>query len=66
MIRLSTHHLARPAWYGPAERTLIEVWLTDLSGLNLNGYAEAPAPIAAVVPLPARRAVPALPAAQAA
>jgi hypothetical protein len=40
MIRLSSRHLCRPAFRGPAERIVVELWLTGLSGLMLNGYRE--------------------------
>lgn len=79
MIRLSARHLpcsahlSSPALHGPAERTLIELWLTDLGGLMLNGYTEAPAPARALVAaestvsyLADHRPTPALPAARAA
>ena len=38
-----TFHLSRPWLYGPAERTLIEPWLTSFSGQVLNAYAEVKA-----------------------
>jgi len=37
---IRTFHLTRPWLYGPAERILIEPWLTSLTGLVLNAYAE--------------------------
>ncbi|MEU6039156.1 hypothetical protein ABZ801_27495 [Actinomadura sp. NPDC047616] len=45
-----TFHLTHPWLYGPAERTLIEPWLTTLSGLVLNAYDEVEEPV--VVPVP--------------
>ncbi|GAA4149682.1 hypothetical protein GCM10022416_45260 [Actinomadura keratinilytica] len=47
-----TFHLTRPWLYGPAERTLIEPWLTTLSGQVLNAYDEVDEPV--VVPMPDR------------
>jgi hypothetical protein len=35
-----TSHLSRPRLYGPAERTVVEPWLTELSHLAINAYAE--------------------------
>jgi hypothetical protein len=63
----TTFHLSRPRIDGPAERTVIEPWLTELPHLNLNAYAEsafatapaAPA-LAVVEPLPAAAALPAV------
>jgi hypothetical protein len=55
-----TFHISRPRIDGPAERTVIEPWLTELPHLTLNAYAEtaladdAPA-LAVVEPLPAPR-----------
>lgn len=41
MIRLAgRRHLRHRVFHGPAERTLVEVWLTDIAGLVVNGYAE--------------------------
>lgn len=40
MIRLSTRHVSRSVLRGPAERVVIEVWLSGLSGLMLNGYPD--------------------------
>ncbi|TYK52365.1 hypothetical protein [Actinomadura decatromicini] len=57
-----TFHLSYPRLDGPAERTVVEPWLTDLSHATLNAYAEtaaAPA-LAPVETLPAAR-VPARP-----
>ncbi|MFA1547634.1 hypothetical protein [Actinomadura chokoriensis] len=57
-----TFHLSRPRLDGPAERTVVEPWLTELPHASLNAYAApAPAPaLAAVETLPVRpRPVPA-------
>ncbi|XVQ09286.1 hypothetical protein ACQP1W_43260 [Spirillospora sp. CA-255316] len=35
-----TFHLSHPRLYGPAERTVIEPWLTELSHQMVNAYAE--------------------------
>lgn len=43
LSRLGRFHLHRPALRGPAERVLIEIWPTGLTGLALNGYPEPPA-----------------------
>ncbi|MFC4049210.1 hypothetical protein ACFOY4_05900 [Actinomadura syzygii] len=53
-----TFHLSYPRLDGPAERTVVEPWLTDLSHATLNAYAEtaavtAPAALAPVEALPA-------------
>ncbi|WUI01620.1 hypothetical protein OHR68_07325 [Spirillospora sp. NBC_00431] len=58
-----TFHLSHPRLDGPAERTVVEPWLTDLSHPSLNAYAEAPPVLAAVEALP-MRAVAAAPAAR--
>lgn len=55
-----TSHLTHPRLHGPAERTVIEPWLTRLSHLTINAYAEtaevAATPVlAAVETLPASR-----------
>ncbi|HEY8481462.1 MAG TPA: hypothetical protein VIL71_16690 [Spirillospora sp.] len=50
-----TFHLSHPRLDGPAERTVVEPWLTDLHA-TLNAYDEAsPAP-ATVEALPMRPA----------
>ncbi|POM27695.1 hypothetical protein BTM25_21140 [Actinomadura rubteroloni] len=49
----TTFHLTHPRFHGPAERTLVEPWLGELSGLALNGYTEtAPSARPALVPSP--------------
>ncbi|MBG6091620.1 hypothetical protein [Actinomadura viridis] len=35
-----TFHLTHPRLDGPAERTVVEPWLTELSHLTVNAYAE--------------------------
>ncbi|MFC5746951.1 hypothetical protein [Actinomadura rugatobispora] len=42
-----TFHLSHPRLYGPAERTVIEPWLTELSHQTMNAYADT-APVQAV------------------
>ncbi|MFD0536841.1 hypothetical protein ACFQY7_27055 [Actinomadura luteofluorescens] len=49
-----TFHLTHPRLYGPAERTVVEPWLTELSHATLNAYAETAPPLAAVEALPVR------------
>jgi hypothetical protein len=44
-----TFHISHPRLYGPAERTVIEPWLTQLSHLTMNAYAEPAAAEAAVL-----------------
>ncbi|MFC0038736.1 hypothetical protein [Actinomadura rayongensis] len=49
----TTFHLTHPRFHGPAERTLVEPWLGELSGLSLNGYTEtAPSTGPALLPSP--------------
>jgi hypothetical protein len=53
---IGTFHLIRPWLYGPAERTLIEPWLTSVRQV-LNAYAEvAVEEEAIVIPVQERRA----------
>jgi hypothetical protein len=52
-----TFHLTHPRLRGPAERTVIEPWLTELSHLTINGYAET----AEVATMPVLAAVETLP-----
>lgn len=33
-------HIARASLHGPAERTLIEPWLTEYAGLMTNAYPD--------------------------
>ncbi len=59
-----TSHISRPRLHGPAERTVVEPWLTELSHLAINAYAETAAvealpALAVVEPLPATRRMPA-------
>ncbi|WP_344593763.1 hypothetical protein [Actinomadura vinacea] len=35
-----TFHLSHPRLYGPAERTVIEPWLTQPAHQTMNAYAE--------------------------
>ncbi|MFI0411229.1 hypothetical protein [Actinomadura sp. 3N508] len=51
-----TFHLSHPRLDGPAERTVVEPWLTDLSHASLNAYAEIPPALATVEALPMRAA----------
>ncbi|MFI0357963.1 hypothetical protein [Actinomadura sp. 9N407] len=44
-----TFHISHPRLYGPAERTVIEPWLTQLSHQTMNAYAEPAAVEAAAV-----------------
>jgi hypothetical protein len=44
-----TFHISHPRLYGPAERTVIEPWLTQLTQQTLNAYAEPAAIQAAAV-----------------
>ncbi|TNY36814.1 hypothetical protein [Thermomonospora catenispora] len=43
-IHHGTAHITHASLHGPAERTLIEPWLTEYAGLMTNAYPEAPAP----------------------
>lgn len=52
-----TFHLSRPRLDGPAERTVVEPWLTELSHASLNAYAEPTPPLAPVEALPVPRPV---------
>ncbi len=49
-----TFHLTHPRLDGPAERTVVEPWLTELPHATLNAYAETAPPLAAVEALPVR------------
>ncbi|MFB4307056.1 hypothetical protein [Actinomadura sp. GTD37] len=49
-----TFHLSHPRLGGPAERTVVEPWLTELSHASLNAYAETAPVLAAVEALPVR------------
>lgn len=41
MIRLAgKRHLRHRFLHGPAERTFVELWLTEIAGLAINGYAD--------------------------
>ncbi|MBO2463289.1 hypothetical protein [Actinomadura violacea] len=61
-----TFHLTHPRLGGPAERTVVQPWLTELTHATLNAYAEVPPAPAVLAPLPAPppAAVPAVPAAR--
>ncbi|CND78695.1 Uncharacterised protein [Mycobacterium tuberculosis] len=50
-----TFHLSHPRLDGPAERTVVEPWLTELSHASLNAYAEPAPALAAVEALPVRQ-----------
>ncbi|MCP9949700.1 MULTISPECIES: hypothetical protein [Actinomadura] len=54
MKATGTFHLSRPRLDGPAERTVVEPWLTQLSHATLNAYAETTGPLAEVEALPVR------------
>lgn len=46
MIRLAgKRHLRQTVFRGPAERTLVELWLTDLVGHAINGYPDLPSAV---------------------
>ncbi|TDC86606.1 hypothetical protein [Actinomadura sp. 7K507] len=49
-----TFHLSHPRLDGPAERTVVEPWLTELPHAMLNAYAETAPVLAAVEALPMR------------
>ncbi|MGK5553744.1 hypothetical protein ACSNOI_19195 [Actinomadura kijaniata] len=40
----TTFHLTRSHLDGPAERTLVQPWIGELSGLSLNAYPDEPRP----------------------
>ncbi|WP_067818009.1 hypothetical protein [Actinomadura kijaniata] len=54
----TTFHLTRSHLDGPAERTLVQPWIGELSGLSLNAYPDesrptgSRPPLAVVEPLP--------------
>ncbi|MEU8802645.1 hypothetical protein [Spirillospora sp. NPDC048819] len=50
-----TFHLSHPRLDGPAERTVVEPWLTELPHATLNAYAETSPALAPVEALPMRR-----------
>ncbi|NKZ03690.1 hypothetical protein [Actinomadura latina] len=50
-----TFHLSHPRLDGPAERTVVEPWLTGLSHASLNAYAETAPALAPVEALPVRQ-----------
>ncbi|WP_157430118.1 hypothetical protein [Actinomadura oligospora] len=37
-----SRHLSRASLTGPAERTIVEPWLSELTRLPLNAYADEP------------------------
>ncbi|MFC5183140.1 hypothetical protein [Actinomadura harenae] len=39
----SSRHLSQAGLTGPAERTIVEPWLSELTRLPLNAYDEPPA-----------------------
>lgn len=49
-----TFHLSHPRLDGPAERTVVEPWLTELPHATLNAYAETAPALAPVEALPTR------------
>ncbi|TDC61584.1 hypothetical protein E1200_28645 [Actinomadura sp. GC306] len=56
-----TFHLSHPRLDGPAERTVVEPWLTELTHATLNAYAETSpetSPVLAPVEALPLRAVP--------
>ncbi|XRQ12448.1 hypothetical protein ACN3XK_16610 [Actinomadura welshii] len=57
-----TFHLSHPRLDGPAERTVVEPWLTELPHATLNAYAETSPALAPVEALPLRPAPAARPA----
>ncbi|WP_344279296.1 hypothetical protein [Actinomadura napierensis] len=61
-----TFHLTHPRLHGPAERTVVQPWLTELTHATLNAYAEVPPALTVIEPLPAPAPapVPAVPAAR--
>ncbi|RKS77186.1 hypothetical protein BZB76_2563 [Actinomadura pelletieri DSM 43383] len=56
-----TFHLSHPRLDGPAERTVVEPWLTELSHAVLNAYADITPDLAPVEALPVRPALTARP-----
>ncbi|WP_067477777.1 hypothetical protein [Actinomadura hibisca] len=40
----ATFHLTHPNLHGPAERTLVQPWIGELTGLALNAYTDEPHP----------------------
>ncbi|MFD0905010.1 hypothetical protein [Actinomadura sediminis] len=52
----ATSHISRPRLDGPAERTVVQPWLTELTHATMNAYAERPRALAAVETLPVRGA----------
>ncbi|WP_067461084.1 hypothetical protein [Actinomadura macra] len=53
-----TFHLSRPRLDGPAERTVVQPWLTELSHAALNAYVEIPPALALVEALPIETPMP--------
>ncbi|MGP4024220.1 hypothetical protein [Actinomadura sp. 3N407] len=51
-----TFHLSHLRLDGPAERTVVEPWLTELPHATLNAYAETSPALAPVEALPMRQA----------
>ncbi|QFG21215.1 hypothetical protein [Actinomadura sp. WMMB 499] len=49
-------HISHPRLDGPAERTAVQPWLTELTHATMNAYAEPPRALAAVETLPVRDA----------
>jgi hypothetical protein len=49
-----TFHLSHPRLDGPAERTVVEPWLTELPHATLNAYTDPEPSLAAVEALPLR------------
>ncbi|WP_131742026.1 hypothetical protein [Actinomadura roseirufa] len=47
-----TFHLSHPRLGGPAERTVVQPWLTELSNATLNAYTEISPALAVVEALP--------------
>ncbi|MFD0687752.1 hypothetical protein [Actinomadura fibrosa] len=53
-----TFHLSHPWLDGPAERTVVQPWLTELSHAALNAYAETEPALAVVEALPVQTPIP--------
>ncbi|MUN38762.1 hypothetical protein [Actinomadura litoris] len=53
-----TFHLSHPRLGGPAERTVVQPWLTELTHVTLNAYAETAPALAVVEALPVHTPVP--------
>jgi hypothetical protein len=47
---IGTTHLAQYALHGPAERIVVQLWLSEITGLRLNAFPDGP--LAAVTEIP--------------